>query len=318
MANKIASELQWADLAARIKAKANSADLSTVATSGDYDDLTNTPVIPTVNDATITIQKNGTKVDDFTTNQSTNKNINITVPTSAADVNALPNSTLYGSAIELTIDSSTYVVTATLKDQNGDAMGAAQTIDLPLESVVVSGSYDNVNKKIILTLESGSTVDIPVGELVAGLQSEITSTNKLSSDLVDDTNHSHKFVTAAQLTKINDLANIKSIGANLNLNSNTGELTATDTTYNVFTGTDGTAAGTNGLVPAPSRQVAGYYLRADGTWGNPTFTLPVASTNELGGVKVGSNLTINATSGVLSADAQVVEFTTVEWNALWA
>ena len=37
-----------------------------------------------------------------------------------------------------------------MKDQNGTAIGTAQTIDLPLESVVVSGSYDNTNKKIEL------------------------------------------------------------------------------------------------------------------------------------------------------------------------
>ena len=53
--------------------------LATVATSGDYDDLTNKPSIPTVGDGTITIQKNGSTVDTFTTNQSTNKTINITV-----------------------------------------------------------------------------------------------------------------------------------------------------------------------------------------------------------------------------------------------
>ena len=53
--------------------------LATVATSGDYDDLINKPSIPTVGDGTITIQKNGTTVDTFTTNQSTNKTVNITV-----------------------------------------------------------------------------------------------------------------------------------------------------------------------------------------------------------------------------------------------
>lgn len=44
----------------------------------------------TVNNATITIQKNGTTVDSFTSNQATDKTINITVPTSAADVSAIP------------------------------------------------------------------------------------------------------------------------------------------------------------------------------------------------------------------------------------
>lgn len=43
-------------------------------------------VIPTVNDATLTIQKNGTSVGTFTANASSNKTINITVPTSASDV----------------------------------------------------------------------------------------------------------------------------------------------------------------------------------------------------------------------------------------
>ena len=52
--------------------------LSTVATSGDYDDLTNKPTIPTVNDATLTITQNGTSVGTFTANASTDETIAIT------------------------------------------------------------------------------------------------------------------------------------------------------------------------------------------------------------------------------------------------
>ena len=44
-------------------------------------------------------------------------------------------------------------------------------------------------------------------------------------------------------------------------------ISATDTTYSDFTGTDGTAAGTAGLVPAPATTDAGKFLKADGTWG---------------------------------------------------
>lgn len=315
-ANKIPSDLQWADLASRIKAKADSSSLATVATSGSYNDLSNKPTIPTVNNATITIQKNGTKVDDFTANQATAKTINITVPTSASDVSALPASTLYAAAMTLSINSSTYVVTAQLKDQNGDALGSAQTIDLPLESVVVNGSYDSTNKKIVLTLQSGSTIDIPVGDLVSGLQAEITSSNKLDSDLVDDTNQSNKFASASQLSKLDSLQTITTIGSNLSLSS--GTLSATDTTYSDFTGADGTNAGTHGLVPAPAKADNVKYLKGDGTWGDPTFVLPTASASTLGGIKVGTNLSINSSTGVLSADAQVAEFTTNEWNALWA
>lgn len=48
-----------------------------VATSGAYSDLTGTPTIPTVNDATLTIQQNGVNVQTFTANASTNATANI-------------------------------------------------------------------------------------------------------------------------------------------------------------------------------------------------------------------------------------------------
>lgn len=104
-----------------------------------------------------------------------------------------------GSLIELSINSSTYVMTMNLKNAAGTVISTG-TVDLPLESVVVNGSYDSVNKKIVLTLQGGSTIDVPVGDLVSGLQSEITTTNKLSSDLVDDTNQTNKFVTTSEKT----------------------------------------------------------------------------------------------------------------------
>lgn len=48
-----------------------------------------TTQIPTVNNGTLTIQKNGTNVQTFTANQSSSVTANITVPTKASDVNAL-------------------------------------------------------------------------------------------------------------------------------------------------------------------------------------------------------------------------------------
>ena len=69
-----------------LSAKANSADLATVATSGSYTDLSNKPTIPTVNDAILTIQKNGTTVNTFTANASSNVTANIIVPTKTSDL----------------------------------------------------------------------------------------------------------------------------------------------------------------------------------------------------------------------------------------
>lgn len=340
----------------------NKPSLATVATSGSYNDLSNKPTIPTVNNATLTIQKNGTTVKTFTANASSNVTANITVPTTAADVSALPDSTKYGSTILVDIDDEykavsspsgnpksqgwyersgtspnyvytltndtsvvsgktyytgpTYVITTTLKDQDGNILGSAQTIDLPLESVVVSGSYDAQTKEVILTLKDGSQIRFSVADLVSGLQTEITSSNKLSSDLVDDTNKTHKFATSSQLSKLDGLANIKSIGANLSL-SGAGQLSATDTTYSDFTGANGSSAGTHGLVPAPAATDNVKFLRGDGTWASAMADLPIASANTLGGIKVGTHLSINSTTGVLSADWPTIDatFSTTSTNA---
>ena len=60
--------------------------LSTVALTGSYNDLSDKPTISTVNNGTLTIQKNGTTVDTFTANSSTNKTVNISVPTNTNEL----------------------------------------------------------------------------------------------------------------------------------------------------------------------------------------------------------------------------------------
>lgn len=62
------------------------ADLKTVAFSGSYNDLSDKPTIPTVNNATLTIQKNGNNVQTFTANASSDKTANIIVPTKTSEL----------------------------------------------------------------------------------------------------------------------------------------------------------------------------------------------------------------------------------------
>ena len=162
----------------------------------------------------------------------TAKSVDIAVPTTAADVDALPDTTKYGATFDLSLNTTDYKLTVTLKDQDGTAL-STKTVDFPIESVVVNGSYDATNKKIILTLQNGTTIDIPVADLIAGLQSEITSTNKLNADLVDDTTAAHKFVSATEKSTwngkqdaISDLATIRA-GAALGATA-TQKITATN------------------------------------------------------------------------------------------
>ena len=143
-----------------------------------------------------------------------------------------------GNKIELEIDSD-FKLKAKL--YNGTTLLSTSTvIDLPLESVVVSGEYDATNKKVILTLEDGSTIEFSVADLISGLQSEINANNKLSSDFVDDTNNTHKFVTAEEKQQIQTNAdNIASHDTALN---NRYTKTETDTLLatkqDVLTGSD--------------------------------------------------------------------------------
>lgn len=152
--------------------KANISDLSDVATSGSYNDLSNKP-----------------DLSHFITK----------------DVNNLTYyelKTATGNNIVMSINSSTYVLTISLRNSANQVLNT-QTVDLPLETMVVGGSYDSTNKKIILTLKNGNTIDIPVADLISGLQTEITPSNKLSADLVNDSLSTNKFVTASDKTNWN-------------------------------------------------------------------------------------------------------------------
>ena len=113
----------------------------------------------------------------------------------------------YATNIDVTIDNTNYQVTFQLKDQNNQNLGDAQTIDLPIESLVMKVEYDSVNDAIVITLQNGTTTSIPVSSLTSGLQPAITNANKLSADLVDDTNTAHKFIDSTQATRIADSVN---------------------------------------------------------------------------------------------------------------
>ena len=270
----------------------NSTDVTTALGYTPYDSsnpdgFITSAALPTVNNATLTIQKNSTDVGTFTANASSNATINITVPTSASDVSALPSSTKYGANLSLSINSSTYVVTAQLKDQDGNNLGSAQTIDLPLESVVVSGSYDDNTKKVILTLQNGSTIEFSIADLVAGLQTEITSSNMLDADLVDDSTSTNKFVTASEKSSIST-----ALQPNDNiseLTNNSGYITSADlptvnnatltiqkngTTVKTFTANASSNVTANITVPTDTNDLtngAGYIT--DVNWGDITGTL---------------------------------------------
>lgn len=61
-------------------------NLHKVSKTGSYNDLNNKPIIPTVNNGKLTIQKNGTSVATFTANQNGDTTANISVPTKLSEL----------------------------------------------------------------------------------------------------------------------------------------------------------------------------------------------------------------------------------------
>ena len=101
----------------------------------------------------------------------------------------------------LTMNSSTYVITAYLIDGEGQQVGDSQTIDIPLEATIIDASYNNTTKIITFTLTSGAYLQVPIGDIIYGLQPLIDAQHKLSANLVDDTQGRMRFTwvgTAAQ------------------------------------------------------------------------------------------------------------------------
>ena len=158
------------------------------------------------------------------------------------------------------------------------------SLDIGDETTARQGADNNLQSQIDAITASSDVTDI-VGTY-AELQAYDTSTlgdkdiiKVLQDESQNDETTYYRWSTATQTftligeegpyytksaadTKFQDKL---TAGSNITINAN-NEISATDTTYSDFTGTDGTAPGTSGLVPAPSALDVDKYLKSDGTW----------------------------------------------------
>lgn len=214
----------------------------------DYNDLVNKP---TIGDGNLVIQRNNSNVGSFNANDVNDNIINIDVPTQPSDIGAMPASTKYAASIKVTMNTSNYQVTFQLKDQGGSNIGSAQTIDLPIESVIVNGYYDANTKEVVLVLQNGTEIRFSVADLISGLQSEITPTNMLDSDLVDDSNAAHKFVTTTDKDNWNNKVDKTTAGSQVYVTTAGGAQTSVKYTANVENGTIVQRGSSNGQIAVP-------------------------------------------------------------------
>ena len=137
--------------------------LAKVAATGSYNDLSNKPSIPSVGNGTITIQKNGTAVDTFTTNQSSSKSINITVPTAVSD---LTNDS--GFITGITSSDVTTALGYTPGTSNFSGAYADLTGKPTLATVATTGSYDDLTNKPTIPTVNDNTITITQGGVTKG------------------------------------------------------------------------------------------------------------------------------------------------------
>ena len=144
-------------------------NLATVATSGSYNDLSNKPTIPTVNNATLTIQKNGTTVDTFTANAASNVTANITVPTTVAELTDAGNYAQSSSLTSLVATAQYNSTDKTIEFYN--ASGTKLNTDIDATAFIKDGMVDNVeitggNLVISFNTDAGKEdIEIPISDI---------------------------------------------------------------------------------------------------------------------------------------------------------
>lgn len=137
-----------------------------------------------------------------------------------------------GNKIEVSINSSTYVMTMNLKDKNNNILSTG-TVDLPLESVVVNGRYDDTTKELILTLQNGNEIKISVADLISGLQETLIAGNniQINGNVISATDTTYTAGENVTITGTTISAKDTTYTAGENVTITGTTISAKDTTY---------------------------------------------------------------------------------------
>ena len=154
--------------------------------------------IPTVNNATLTIQKNGSNVGTFTANAASPSTINITVPTTTSQ---LTNNSGFITADDLPED---YVLTAATSDKLGGVKSGGD-ITVATDGTVTVNSATNADKATTATNATNAT---KASQDASGnvITTTYATKTELSTGLADKANVDD-LATVATSGSYNDLTN---------------------------------------------------------------------------------------------------------------
>lgn len=257
-----------------------------VLTAADVNALPASTVIPTVNDATLTIQKNGTTVTTFTANSAQNATANISVPTKVSDITNDLN------FVEET-DLASVAFSGAYADITGTPYIPTKTSDLTNDSDFVSdANYVHTDNNFTTALKdklngvaTGAEVNVQSDWNITDTSSDAFIKNKpaIPTKTSDITNDSGFITSAAVPTKTSDLTNDSGFITNqVNNLANYYDQTAINSMFNALSIPTKTSDLTND---------SGFLT---------TSTLPIATTSNLGVVKIGSGINV-ASDGTISA-----------------
>lgn len=233
---------------------------------------------------------------------------NTNIPSVPTKVSQLTNDLNFAQSSEIT---SAVSAEATLRENADTELGKAistevtnrQNADNGLQGQIDAITASSDVKDIVGTyadLEGYDTSSLGNNDIIKVLQDETHqdettyyrwSTSTSSFTLIGEEG---PYYTKSQTdTLLNAKQGTLTAGTNVSIVNN--EISATDTTYSAFTGTDGSSAGSAGLVPAPATTDSGKFLKADGTWA------------EAGG---GGGVTVVQTTGTSQTDVMSQNATT--------
>lgn len=255
-----------------------------VLTAADVNALPASTVIPTVNDATLTIQKNGTTVATFTANSAQNATANISVPTKVSDITNDLN------FVEET-DLSGVAFSGAYADITGTPYIPTKTSDLTNDSDFVSdANYVHTDNNFTTALKdklngiaTGAETNVQSDWDVTDTASDAFIKNKpaIPTKTSDITNDSGFITSAAVPTKTSDLTNDSGFITN-----------QVNNLANYYTQSE-----VNGMLNALSVPTKTSDLVNDSGF---LTSIPIASASTLGGVKIGSGINV-AADGTISA-----------------
>ena len=255
-----------------------------VLTAADVNALPASTVIPTVNDATLTIQKNGTTVATFTANSAQNATADISVPTKVSDLTndlnfveetALAEVAFSGAYADLT--GTPYVPTKT-SDLTNDSNFASDANYVHTDNNFTTALKDKLNG-----IATGAEVNVQSDWNITDTSSDAFIKNKpaIPTKTSDITNDSGFITSAAVPTKTSDLTNDS--GFITNQVSNLA---------NYYTQSE-----VNGMFNSLSVPTKTSDLTNDSGF---LTSIPIASASTLGGVKIGNGINV-AADGTISA-----------------